>query len=52
MTASGAGETVSDTSLEKVWLVPDAVFAFLVAPDDGWIYHSKYVEQVREICGL
>jgi hypothetical protein len=28
-----------------VWQVPDAVDTAVCAPDDGWIYHLKHVEQ-------
>jgi len=29
--------------------VPDAVITVICAPDDGWSYHSKHVEQFTEI---
>ena len=29
--------------------VPDAVITFICAPDDGWSYHPKYVEQFTGI---
>ena len=29
--------------------VPDAVDTFVCAPDDGWRYHPKHVEQFPEI---
>jgi len=28
-----------------VWQIPDAVDTVVCAPDDGWRYHPKYVEQ-------
>jgi hypothetical protein len=28
-----------------VWQIPDAVDTVVCAPDDGWRYHSKHVEQ-------
>jgi hypothetical protein len=34
---------------ETVWPVPDAVTAVIFAPDDGWSYHPKHVEQFTEI---
>ena len=32
-----------------VWQVPDAVDTVIWAPDDGWGYHPKHVEQFPEI---
>jgi len=29
--------------------VPDAVITVICAPNDGWSYHPKYVEQFTEI---
>jgi len=29
--------------------VPDAVITVMCAPDDGWMYHPKHVEQSTEI---
>jgi len=29
--------------------VSDAVITVIFAPDDGWSYHPKYVEQFTEI---
>jgi len=29
--------------------VPDAVITVTYAPDDGWSYHPKHVEQFTEI---
>jgi len=29
--------------------VPDAVIRVICAPDYGWSYHPKYVEQITEI---
>jgi len=29
--------------------VPDAVITVICAPDDGWSYHPKQVEQFTEI---
>jgi len=29
--------------------VPDAVIRFTCAPDDGWSYHPKHVEQFTKI---
>ena len=34
---------------ETVWPVPDAVITVICAPDDGWCYHPKHVEQCTEI---
>ena len=31
--------------LLTVWQIPDAVDTVICAPDDGWCYHPKYVEQ-------
>jgi len=28
--------------------VPDAVITVICAPDDGWSYHPKHVEQFTE----
>jgi len=28
-----------------VWQIPDAVDTVVCAPDDGWWYHPKHVEQ-------
>jgi len=33
----------------EVWPVPDAVITVICAPDDGWSYHPKHVEQFTEI---
>ena len=35
--------------VERVWPVPDAVITVICAPDDGWSYHPKHVEQFTEI---
>jgi hypothetical protein len=32
-----------------VWQIPDSVDAVVCAPDDGWKYHPKYVEQFPDI---
>ena len=32
-----------------VWQVPDAVDTVVCAPDDGWRYHPKHVEQFTDI---
>jgi hypothetical protein len=32
-----------------VWQIPDAVDKFVCAPDDGWRYHPKHVEQFPDI---
>ena len=32
-----------------VWQIPDAVDTVVCAPDDGWKYHSKHVEQFPDI---
>ena len=32
-----------------VWQVPEAVDKFVCAPDDGWRYHPKHVEQFPDI---
>ena len=32
-----------------VWQVPDVVDTVVCAPDDGWRYHPKHVEQFPEI---
>jgi len=29
--------------------IPDAVSTVVCAPDDGWRYHPKHVEQFRDI---
>jgi len=34
---------------ETVWPGPDAVITVICAPDDGWSYHPKHVEQFTEI---
>jgi len=34
---------------ETVWPVPDALITVICAPDDGWSYHPKHVEQFTEI---
>ena len=43
-------ETALHISLKQqvevtVWQVPDAVDTVVCAPDDGWWYHPKHVEQ-------
>jgi hypothetical protein len=35
--------------LEPVWQIPDAVDAVLCAPDDGYKYHPKHLEQFPDI---
>jgi hypothetical protein len=32
-----------------VWQIPDAVDTVVCAPDDGWKYHPKYVQQFPDI---
>jgi hypothetical protein len=32
-----------------VWQIPDAVNTVVCAPDDGWRYHPKHVEQIPDI---
>ena len=32
-----------------VWLIPGAADTVVCAPDDGWWYHPKYVEQLPDI---
>jgi len=32
-----------------VWQIPDAVNTVVCAPDDGWRYHPKHVEQFPDI---
>jgi hypothetical protein len=32
-----------------VWLIPDAIDTVVCAPDDGWKYHPKHVEQFSDI---
>jgi hypothetical protein len=32
-----------------VWQIPDAVDTVICAPDDGWKYHPKHVEQFPDI---
>jgi len=32
-----------------VWQIPDAVDTVVCAPDDGWKYHPKHVEQFADI---
>jgi hypothetical protein len=38
-----------------VWQIPDVVDAVLCAPNDGWKYHPKHVEQfpdINKLCGV
>jgi hypothetical protein len=62
ITASGTGQIVSATFqlevptsprkrkiAETVCPVPDAAITVVCAPDDGWSYHPKHVEQFTEI---
>ena len=35
-----------------VWQIPDAVDTVVCAPDDGWRYHPKHVEQFTDIIKL
>jgi hypothetical protein len=44
-TAFGICHTVTVT----VWQIPDVVDTVVYAPDDGWKYHPKYVEQFPDI---
>jgi hypothetical protein len=32
-----------------MWQIPDAVNTVVYAPDDGWRYHPKHVEQFPDI---
>ena len=32
-----------------MWQIPDAVDTVVCAPDDGWWYHPKHVEQFPDI---
>ena len=49
-TASGTCQTVLlPAGSSTVWQVPDAVDTVVCAPDDGWRYHPKHVEQFPEI---
>jgi hypothetical protein len=32
-----------------VWQIPDAVDTVVCAPDDGWSYHPKHIEQCSDI---
>jgi hypothetical protein len=34
---------------ETVLPVPDAVITVICAPDDGWSYHPKHIEQFTEL---
>jgi hypothetical protein len=34
--------------ISEVWPVQDAVITVICAPDDGWSYHPKHVEQFTE----
>jgi len=31
-----------------VWQIPDAVDTVVFAPDDGWWYHPKHLEQLPD----
>jgi hypothetical protein len=38
-----------------VWQIPDAVDTIVCAPDDGWKYHPKQVEQfpdTNKLCNV
>jgi hypothetical protein len=38
-----------------VWQIPDAVYTVICAPDDGWRYHPKHVEQfthINKLCNV
>jgi hypothetical protein len=38
-----------------VWQIPDAVDTVVYAPDDGWKYHPKHVEQfpnINKLCNV
>ena len=35
--------------LRHLWQIPDAVNTVVCAPDDGWRYHPKHVEQFADI---
>jgi hypothetical protein len=50
-TASGICHTVT----AAVWQIPDAVDTVVYAPDDGWRYHPKHVEQspdINKLCSI
>ena len=56
--SSGAHTTVSTasplllpaaTAAVTMWQIPDAVDTVVCAPDDGWGYHPKHVEQFPDI---
>ena len=42
-------QLTSHAAFSEVWPVPDAVITVICAPDDGWSYHPKHVEQFTEI---
>jgi len=49
-TASGISHTVVDKVKSiTVWQIPDSVDTIVCAPDDGWRYHPKQVEQFPDI---
>jgi hypothetical protein len=38
-----------------IWQIPDAVNTVVCAPDDGWKYHPKHVEQfpvINKLCNV
>jgi hypothetical protein len=35
-----------------VWQIPDAVDTVVCAPDNGWLYHPKHVEQFLASCSI
>ena len=56
-TASGICHTVTATGRYRqvavtVWQITDAVDTVVCAPDDGWRYHPKHVEQFPDIIKL
>ena len=47
-TSSSNSSTTSEGSRDGL-TVPDAVITVICAPDDGWDYHPKHVQQFTEI---
>jgi hypothetical protein len=52
--SSGAHTTVSTISgiCHTVWQIPDTVDTVVCAPDDGWKYHPKHLQQFPDIIKL
>jgi hypothetical protein len=47
--------THSTLKAVTVWQIPDAVDKVVCAPDDGWKYHTKHVEQfpdMNKLCNV